>query len=240
MVESVVVGDFYGNGAVDIASANSFGTAGVNGVTIFKNADVPATLLFHVYLSHPATSTVTVNYATQNGTGTAFVDYTPVKGTLRFSPGTTVETIAVPILSGAANDQTVVLQLSGATNAPIQIGTGVGTINPPAPAASAATAQVVGGNLVVNDPTQNDMIQFVQLSSGTVEVLVNGEELGNPFTGVTGQVQLTTPNGLDTVFVDEEITEAGTVTNSGITVNSSFGDFVFAELVNGQNWLLQA
>ncbi|HEV8067250.1 MAG TPA: FG-GAP-like repeat-containing protein [Planctomycetaceae bacterium] len=240
MVESVVVGDFYGNGAVDIASANSFGTAGVNGVTIFKNADVPATLLFHVYLSHPATSTVTVNYATQNGTGTAFVDYTPVKGTLRFSPGTTVETIAVPILSGAANDQTVVLQLSGATNAPIQIGTGVGTINPPAPAASAATAQVVGGNLVVNDPTQNDMIQFVQLSSGTVEVLVNGEELGNPFTGVTGQVQLTTPNGLDTVFVDEEVTEAGTVTNSGITVNSSFGDFVFAELVNGQNWLLQA
>ena len=141
LVESVVVGDFYGNGAVDIASANSFGTAGVNGVTIFKNADVPATLLFHVYLSHPATSTVTVNYATQNGTGTAFVDYTPVKGTLRFSPGTTVETVAVPILSGAANDQTVVLQLAGATNAPIQIGTGVGTINPPAPAASAATAQ---------------------------------------------------------------------------------------------------
>jgi FG-GAP-like repeat/Calx-beta domain len=240
LVESVVTGDFYGNGAVDIASANSFGTAGVNGVTIFKNADVPASLLFHVYLSHPATSTVTVNYATQNGTGTAFVDYTPVKGTLRFSPGTTVETIAVPILSGAANDQTVVLQLSGATNAPIQIGTGVGTINPPAPTASAATAQVVGGNLVVNDPTQNDMIQFVQLASGTVEVLVNGEELGNPFTGVTGQVQLTTPNGLDTVYVDEEITEAGTVTNSGVTVNSSFGDFVFAELVNGQNWLLQA
>jgi hypothetical protein len=240
LVESVTVGDFYGNGAVDIASANSFGTAGVDGVTIFKNADIPASLLFHVYLSHPSTSTVIVNYATQNGTGTAFVDYTPVKGTLRFSPGTTVETIAVPILSGAANDQTVVLQLSGATNAPIQIGTGVGTINPPAPTASAATAQVVGGNLVVNDPTQNDMIQFVQLSSGTVEVLVNGEELGNPFTGVTGQVQLTTPNGLDTVYVDEEITEAGTVTNSGVLVNSSFGDFVFAELVNGQNWLLQA
>jgi len=34
--------------------------------------------------------------------------------------------------------------------------------------------------------------------------------------------------------------EAGTVTNSGVLVNSSFGDFVFAELVNGQNWLLQA
>jgi hypothetical protein len=239
MVESVAVGDFYGNGAVDIASANSFGTAGVNGVTIFKNANVPATLLFHVYLSHPATSTVTVNFATQNGTGTAFVDYTPVKGTLRFAPGTTVETVAVPILSGAANDQTVVLQLASATNAPIQIGTGVGTINPPAPAASAATAHVSGGNLVVNDPTQNDMLQFVQLSSGTVEVLVNGEELGI-FAGVTGQVQLTTPNGLDTVFVDEEITEPGTVTNSGVLVNSSFGDFVFAELVNGQNWLLQA
>ena len=59
-------------------------------------------------------------------------------------------------------------------------------------------------------------------------------------TGVTGQVQLTTPNGLDTVYVDEEVTEAGVVTNSGVNENSSFGDFLFAELVNGQNWLLQA
>jgi hypothetical protein len=241
VVESVVVGDFYGNGAVDIASANSFGTAGVNGVTIFKNADVPASLLFHVYLSHPATSAVTVNYATQNGTGTAYVDYMPVSGTLRFSAGTTVETIAVPILAGAANDQTVILQLSSPTNAPIQIGTGVGTINPPSsvPAPTAATAQVTGGNLVVNDATQNDSLQFVQLSSGTVEVLVNGEELGI-YAGVTGTIQLTTSQGLDNVYVDEEITEAGTVTNSGVNVNKSFGDFVFAELVNGKNWLLQA
>ena len=239
LVEGVVAGDFYGNGAVDIASANSFGTAGVNGVTIFKNADIPASLIFHVYLSHPAASTVTVNYATQNGTGTAYLDYMPVSGTLVFSPGTTVETVAVPILSGAANDQTVILQLSGAFNAPIQIGTGVGVINPPAPATSSATAQVSSGNLVVNDPTQNDMLQFVQLSSGTVEVLVNGEELGI-YTGVTGEVQLTTPNGMDTVYVDEEVTEAGVVTNSGVNVNKNFGDFVFAELVNGQNWLLQA
>jgi hypothetical protein len=80
----------------------------------------------------------------------------------------------------------------------------------------------------------------VQLSSGTVEVLINGEELGSPFTGVTGQVQLTTSKGLDTIYVDEEVTEAGTVTNSGVLVNSSFGDFMFAELVNGKNWLLQA
>jgi hypothetical protein len=239
IVESVITGDFYGNGAVDIASANSFGTAGVNGVTIFKNADVPAALLFHVYLSRPASSTVTVKFATQDGTGTALVDYTPVSGTLRFAPGVTVETVAVPILPGARNDVTVILQLATATNAPIQIGTGVGTINPPAPAASAATAQVTGGNLVVNDPTQNDMLQFVQLAPGTVEVLTNGEVLGI-FTGVSGQVQLTTPNGLDTVYVDEEVTEAGVVTNSGVNVNPSFGDFVFAELLNGQNWLLQA
>ncbi len=239
LVESVVAGDFYGNGAIDIASANSFGTAGVNGVTIFKNADIPARLVFHVYLSHPATSTVTVKYATQNGTGQAFVDYTPMSGTLRFSPGTTVETVAVPILGTAGNNRTVILQLATATNAPIQIGTGVGTINPPAFAPSAATAQVTGGNLVVNDTTQGDSLQFIQLSAGTVEVLVNGEELSQvPYTGVTGQIQVTTPNGLDTIYVDEEVTEAGVVTNAG--ANSGFGDFMFAELVNGKNWLLQA
>jgi hypothetical protein len=106
-------------------------------------------------------------------------------------------------------------------------------------AASAATAGVTGGNLVVSDPTQNDSLQFVQLGAGKVEILVNGEMLGNgPFTSVTGQIQVTTPNGLDTIYVDEEVTEAGVVTNAG--ANSGFGDFVFAELINGQNWLLQA
>ncbi len=198
-------------------------------------------------MSHPATSTVVVNYATQNGTATAYTDYTPVSGTLRFSAGTTVQTVAVPILPGAGNNVSVILQLSGATsNAPIQIGTGVGIINPLAPAATTATASVSSGNLVVNDATQQDTLQFLQLSSGTVEVLVNGELLvtgGAPqgiYSGVTGQIQVTTPQGLDNIFVDEEITEAGTVTNSGVLVNSGFGDFLFAELVNGKNWLLQA
>jgi hypothetical protein len=240
VVESVVAADFYGNGAIDIASANSYGTAGVNGVTIFQNADVPSALIYHVYLSHAATTTVTVNYATQNGTATAHSGYTPESGTLRFSPGTTVETIAVPVLAGAGNDQTVILQLSGATsNAPIQVGTGVGTINPPAPATSTAAASVSSGNLVVNDSTQGDSLQFLQLGSGKVEVLVNGEELAIE-TAITGQVQVTTPQGLDNLYVDEEVTEAGTVTNSGVNVNKNYGDYVFAELVNGANWLLQA
>ncbi|HET6327118.1 MAG TPA: FG-GAP-like repeat-containing protein [Planctomycetaceae bacterium] len=241
LVQSVVTGDFYGNGAIDIASANSFGTAGVNGATIFKNADIPASLLFHVYLSHPATSTVTVKFATQNGTGQAFVDYTPMSGTLRFSPGTTVETVAVPILGTAGNNRTVILQLATATNAPIQIGTGVGTINPLPFAATTATASVVNGNLVVTDSTQNDSLQILQLGAGKVEILVNGEMLPNgPYAGVTGQIQVTTPQGLDNIYVDEEVTEAGVVTNSGVLVNPSFGDFVFAELLNGQSWLLQA
>jgi hypothetical protein len=30
------------------------------------------------------------------------------------------------------------------------------------------------------------------------------------------------------------------VTNAGVNINKNFGDFVFAELVNGKNWLLQA
>ena len=47
-----------------------------------------------------------------------------------------------------------------------------------------------------------------QLNSGAFEVLVNAEELG-VFSGVSGQISATTPNGLDQFIVDEEVSLNG-------------------------------
>ena len=56
-----------------------------------------ATLDFTVSLSRAATGTVTVAYATSDGTATAGADYTSTSGTLTFAPGETKETVRARI-----------------------------------------------------------------------------------------------------------------------------------------------
>ena len=56
-----------------------------------------------VSLAPAATGTVTVNYATADGTAKAGSDYSAVSGTLTFTPGQTSRTIPIPI----SNDTTV-------------------------------------------------------------------------------------------------------------------------------------
>ena len=48
------------------------------------------------------TATVSVNYATSNGTALAGRDYVPASGTLTFQPGQTLATFAVTILPNTA------------------------------------------------------------------------------------------------------------------------------------------
>lgn len=49
-----------------------------------------------------ATNTFTIDYATENGTGTAGVDYTSTSGQLRFAFGETTKEIVVPLLASGA------------------------------------------------------------------------------------------------------------------------------------------
>ncbi len=234
---SVVAGDYYGNGAIDIAAATDWGTGGVDGVTILQNQTIYNSLAFRVYLSQPATSTVVVKYATANGTAVAGTDYLPRSGTLIFAPGQIEETVYVPVLAGAGTNRTVILQLSSASNAPILIGTGLGTINPNAPAPVQATVTVSSGKLTINDPSQNDIIKVNQLASGVEEVMVNNEVVG-VYTGISGTINATTTNGADQFVIDEEVTLAGVITDPAMS-NPADDDFVFAELANGASWTIQ-
>ncbi len=60
---------------------------------------------------------VSVNYATSNGSAVAGVSYTATSGTLTFANGVTSQTFSIPILNGAAGlgNQTVNLTISGAS-----------------------------------------------------------------------------------------------------------------------------
>ncbi len=67
---------------------------------------------------------VSVNYATGNGTAVSGTDYTPVSGTLNFAAGETTKTFSVPILDDQSSDgrKTVTLLLSTPTG-----GSAIGT-----------------------------------------------------------------------------------------------------------------
>ncbi len=87
----------------------------------YSVSESAGTATITVTLSAASGLTVTVNYATSDGTATAGSDYTAASGTLTLAPGVTSQTFAVPITSDTLdeNDETVFLTLSGATNATI-------------------------------------------------------------------------------------------------------------------------
>ena len=88
------------------------------------------TLDFEVTLNRAASATVTVDYATADGTATAGADYTAASGTLTFAPGETAKTVNVPVLDDAHDDtgETLTLTLSNASGARIRDGEATGTI----------------------------------------------------------------------------------------------------------------
>ena len=72
-----------------------------------------ATLAFAVMLNRAASETVTVDWATSNGTATAGSDYIAASGTLTFTAGQTSKTVTVAVLDDAhdENDETLTLTL---------------------------------------------------------------------------------------------------------------------------------
>ena len=91
-----------------------------------------AAVEFVVTLTPAASDTVTVDYATSDGTATAGSDYTATSGTLTFAAGDTTKTISVSITDDTLDDggETFTLTLSNASSG-VQLGdaTATGTIN---------------------------------------------------------------------------------------------------------------
>src|SRR5262249_2682074 len=112
---ALAVGDFNGDGRPDVGGADGglntvsvllndgtstappppLSTIRMNDVTVTEgNAGVVAAT-FRVTLSAASTQTITVAYATGNGTATAGSDYQAASGTLTFAPEETSKTITV-------------------------------------------------------------------------------------------------------------------------------------------------
>ncbi len=159
---------------------NANDTLSFNGnVNVHENAD---TATMTVKLSGPSDSSVTVDYATSNGTATAGSDYTTTSGTLTFAPGETSKTFTVPILDDTAGEtnETIILSLSNPTNAVLATST--------------------SATLTIN---ANDMLSF----SGNVNVHENADTATitvrlNTASDVPVTVDYTTSDGTATAGSD--------------------------------------
>ena len=104
---------------------------------------------FTVTLHEATTDTVTVDYATADGTATAGSDYTSTSGTLTFDAGTTSQTISVSIADDETDesDETFTLTLSNASGADLGTSTATGTItNRAVVVETTPTLSIAGGN----------------------------------------------------------------------------------------------
>jgi hypothetical protein len=153
---------------------------------------VPATL------SSPSDQTITVSWATQDGTATvADGDYAAGGGTLTFPPGTTGPQNAVVFVTGdnkRESDEVLSVVLSSPTNATIATGTASATItnDDPIPTISIADASINEGN------------------SGTTPFAVPAT-LSNPSDQII-TVDWATQDGTATVADNDYVAASGTLT----------------------------
>ncbi len=127
-----------------------------------------ATMDFAVKLDRALEDTVTVDYATADGTATAGADYTTTSGTLTFAPGDQRKTISVPIAQDAVEDdgETLTLTLSNISGAKLADAQATGTIHNNAPPTGA--------------PTISGTPQVGEILTALVDDISDGDGMDNP------------------------------------------------------------
>lgn len=119
-----------GQGEGSISNDDAIPLVKVNSVSVTEGNSGSKVVNFQVTLSAPSGRTVTVQYATADGTAAAGSDYTTLSGTVTFNPGQTTRNVAVTILGDgdAEGDETLFLNLSAPAYAWIMDGQGLFTI----------------------------------------------------------------------------------------------------------------
>lgn len=138
-----------------------------------------------VTLSNIAPESVTVKYTITADTAKANLDYTPVTGTLTFTPGQISKAIAIPILNDALTEanETFKVVLSNPTNASLAGTTAVVTITDTLSSNTTTTLPATVENLTL---------------TGTANINGTGNSGNNILTGNTGNNTLTGGAGNDT------------------------------------------
>ncbi|MFN7715246.1 MAG: Calx-beta domain-containing protein [Pseudanabaenaceae cyanobacterium] len=116
--------------AATILDNDALPTISIVGASVAEGNSGTRNLTFSIQVSSASAQTISVNYATSDGSATAGSDYTAVSGTVNIGAGSGGATFVVPIIGDAVTeaDETFTITLSSPTNANIAVGTAVGTI----------------------------------------------------------------------------------------------------------------
>mgnify|MGYP001275829262 CR=1 FL=1 len=186
---------------------------------------------FTVSLSVPSTQTVTVQYATANGTATAPGDYTAIAlTTLTFTPGVTTQPVTVVVQGDQLDelDETFNVTLSGATNATITDATGVGTITDDDTNGFIVTQS--DGTTIVAEAVGADVIEVVlaarPLSDVVIDVVVGdaSEVSASPLQLTFTDANWNIAQPVDIFGESDEVNDGDQVTTVTISINAASDD----------------
>jgi large repetitive protein len=123
-----VLGDSQGLGTINDNDPTP--SLAVNDVSIDEGNSGTRSAVFTVTLSAASGRSVTVNFATANGTATAGSDYVATSGVLTFAPGTTTRTVSVTINGNRTREatETYFVNLTSPVNATLGDSSGTGRI----------------------------------------------------------------------------------------------------------------
>jgi uncharacterized repeat protein (TIGR01451 family) len=150
IVRGEVDGSYENNTAVIVTPILNRPAISIADYTITELDSNTTNAVLTVQLTYPTSQSVSVNYATANGSATAGSDYQATSGRLVFDPGVTNLTLSVPVFGDTLSEsnETFSVVLSNPTNATIARGQALVTIvdNDPLPTLSISDASVVEGN----------------------------------------------------------------------------------------------
>jgi Calx-beta domain len=202
-------------------------TVSINNVSANEGNSGTTPFVFTVSLSAPSAATVTVNFATADGTATSGSDYTAASGIVTFAPGQTTQTITVNVLGDTVVEpnETFVVNLSTPTNAAIAVAQGTGTIvNDDSPAVPTIT---------INDVTQAEgnsgttNFVFTVTISATANATVNfatadgTATAGSDYVAGSGTVTFTSGGSLTQTIVVAVLGDTVVEPNETFVVNLS-------------------
>ncbi|MBN1922810.1 MAG: right-handed parallel beta-helix repeat-containing protein, partial [Anaerolineae bacterium] len=231
-VQYVLTADNEGIGTLNDGSPQP--SLSINDRTVTEGDTSSSTqAVFTVSLNSPSGKTVTVAYATADGTALTGEDYAATQGTLSFAPGITSRTITVNTIGDnlLEGNETFGVALSNPINATIGDATGAGTItNDDTPAFSITDASIEEGN-----SSTSPMVFIVELSKpGAQAVTVKyvtspgTAQSGSDYTHTSGTLSFAAGETLKTITVqivgdtiseaNESFTVALNTPSSGTTI----------------------